>query len=370
LGPEHFCPPAAHDSALKLRFVFPMPITLPPLTRRDWIKRGSAAAIGTFATQTPALEIPEQVWVLFSDTHIAADETLNARGVCMAENLRRCANQVLKIGQKPFGLIVNGDCAYLEGISEDYVAFLRCIQPLREQSIQIHCTLGNHDHRTNFLNAVIGPPPPNAERIMNVPDKHVATVTSAQVNWLLLDSLDLVNKTPGMLGQPQLTWIERELRNSPDKPTFVVAHHNPMQSQHGRKEKGLLPAGQRRLVRPPGRLSESPRLHLRPHAHLAEVQAREDRPTAHQSAPHRLHLQSREHPTAGSSSASTPTAPNSSSAPSTPPTSSTAKSMSSSLCEPLHTASVRSQASAGRLRCDGKPPFILPVAASTPTIPH
>jgi 3',5'-cyclic AMP phosphodiesterase CpdA len=156
----------------------------------------------------------------------------------MAENLRRCANQVLKIGQKPFGLIVNGDCAYLEGISEDYVAFLRCIQPLREQSIQIHCTLGNHDHRTNFLNAVIGPPPPNAERIMNVPDKHVATVTSAQVNWLLLDSLDLVNKTPGMLGQPQLTWIERELRNSPDKPTFVVAHHNPMQTSMDEKRKG------------------------------------------------------------------------------------------------------------------------------------
>ncbi|MDP1587262.1 MAG: hypothetical protein Q8M07_05945, partial [Prosthecobacter sp.] len=90
-----------------------MPITLPPLTRRDWIKRGTAAAFGTFAAQAPALEIPEQVWVLFSDTHIAADEALNARGVSMAENLRRCANQVLKIGQKPFGLIVNGDCAYL-----------------------------------------------------------------------------------------------------------------------------------------------------------------------------------------------------------------------------------------------------------------
>ncbi len=205
-----------------------MPITLPPLTRRDWLKRGTAAAFGSLvASQASALEIPEQTWVLFSDTHVAADEALNARGVCMAENLTRCANQVLKIGQKPFGLIINGDCAYLEGISEDYVTFLRCLQPLREQSIQIHCTLGNHDHRTNFLNAVIGPPPPNAERPMQVPDRHVATVTSAQVNWILLDSLDLVNRTPGLLGQPQLVWLERELRNTPDKPTFIVAHHNP-----------------------------------------------------------------------------------------------------------------------------------------------
>ena len=217
---------------------FPMPITLPPLTRRDWLKRGTAAAFGTLAGQAPALDIPEQVWVLFSDTHIAADETATARGICMAENLRRCSNQVLKIGQKPFGLIVNGDCALADGQADDYATFLRCMQPLREQSIQIHCTLGNHDHRNNFLNVVIGPPPPNAERLMNVPDKHVATVTSAQVNWILLDSLDLVNKTPGLLGELQLTWIERELRNSPNKPTFIVAHHNPLQGSMPENKKG------------------------------------------------------------------------------------------------------------------------------------
>lgn len=206
-----------------------MPITLPPLSRRSFLQHSAAAVLGSAATQLSALEIPEQIWVLFSDPHIAADETLNARGVCMAENLRRCANQVLKIGQKPFGLIVNGDCAYLDGKTEDYVTFTHCMQALREQSIQIHCTLGNHDHRNNFLNVIVGPPPPNAERPMNVPDKHVATVTSAQVNWVLLDSLDIVNKTPGRLGEQQLVWIERELRNSPNKPTFVVAHHNPTQ---------------------------------------------------------------------------------------------------------------------------------------------
>lgn len=214
-----------------------MPVSFPPFTRRSFLQHGTAAALGTLAAQLPAIEIPEQTWVLFSDPHIAADEALVARDVCMAENLRRCANQVLKIGQKPFGLIVNGDCAYLEGKTEDYVTFTHCIQALHEQSIQIHCTLGNHDHRNNFLNAIIGPPPPNAERPMNVPDKHVATVTSALVNWILLDSLDLVNKTPGMLGEPQLMWIERELRNSPNKPTFIVAHHNPMQPSMDEKGK-------------------------------------------------------------------------------------------------------------------------------------
>jgi Icc protein len=204
-----------------------MPITFPPLSRRSFLQRGTAAAFGSLVSQLPALEIPEQLWVLFSDTHIAEDEALVARGACMAENLKRCVNQVLKIGQKPFGLIINGDCAYLDGKTEDYVTFGHCIQPLREQSIQVHCTLGNHDHRNNFLNAIIGPPPPNAERPMLVPDKHVASVSSALVNWILLDSLDLVNKTPGSLGETQLGWVERELRNLPNKPTFIVAHHNP-----------------------------------------------------------------------------------------------------------------------------------------------
>lgn len=217
-----------------------MPITFPPLTRRDWLKRGSAAAFSSLAAQLPALDIPEQQWVLFSDTHIAADETLTSRGVCMAENLQRCVNQVLKIGEKPFGLIINGDCAFNEGKIEDYGAFARLIQPLREASVQVHCTLGNHDHRTNFLNAIIGPPPPNAERPMIVQDKHVASVTSALVNWILLDSLELVNKTPGRLGDLQLSWIERELRNLPNKPTFIVAHHNPQGSvPEGKQPSGL-----------------------------------------------------------------------------------------------------------------------------------
>ncbi len=215
-----------------------MPITLPPLSRRSFLKRGSVAAFSSLASQLPAIEIPEQMWVLFSDPHIAADEALVSRGACMAENLRRCANQVLKIGQKPFGLIINGDCAYLDGKTEDYVTFSHCIQPLREQSIQVHCTLGNHDHRNNFLNAIIGPPPPNAERPMIVPDKHVASVSSALVNWILLDSLDLVNKAPGRIGEAQLGWIERELRNLSNKPTFIVAHHNPMQASMDEKKKG------------------------------------------------------------------------------------------------------------------------------------
>lgn len=215
-----------------------MPITLPLPNRRDWLKQAVAASAGAFAARLPAADAPEQLWVLFSDTHIDQDDKTVAREVCMAENLTRCVNQVLKIGQKPFGVIVNGDCALLDGKQEDYATFVRLLEPLTGNSVQVHCTLGNHDHRTNFINAVLPPGPPNAERQVPVADKHVAVVSSALVNWVLLDSLHSVNITPGLLGDLQLGWIDRTLRNLPKKPTFVVAHHNPMLASMDEKKKG------------------------------------------------------------------------------------------------------------------------------------
>lgn len=215
-----------------------MPITLPTPTRRDWLKTAAAAGFGAFAADLPAIEIPEQMWVLFSDPHIAEDEKAIAREVCMADNLTRCVNQVLKTGQKPFGVIVNGDCALLDGKTEDYATFARLMEPLTGNSIQVHCTLGNHDHRTNFINAILPPGPPNVERQVPVADKHVSVVSSAIMNWVLLDSLHNVNMTPGVLGDTQLAWLDRTLRSLPNKPTLVVAHHNPITPDMDEKKKG------------------------------------------------------------------------------------------------------------------------------------
>jgi 3',5'-cyclic-AMP phosphodiesterase len=204
-----------------------MPITLPPTSRRRWLQHATAASFGVLASKLPAANSSEQLWVLFSDPHIAEDEKAVSREVCMAENLTRCVNQVLKIGQKPFGVIVNGDCTLLDGKSEDYATFARLMEPLTGNSIQVHCTLGNHDHRQNFINAILPPGPPNAERQVPVADKHVSVVSSATMNWVLLDSLHTVNSTPGLIGEVQLGWLDRTLRSLPNKPTLVVAHHNP-----------------------------------------------------------------------------------------------------------------------------------------------
>jgi Icc protein len=181
-----------------------MPITLPALNRRQWIKGSLAAALAPAWASAADKMLSTESWVLFSDTHILTDPKAEARGVIMGDNLSRCANQVLKLGSKPFGVLVNGDCAYLKGEASDYSTFISLIDPLRDAGIPVHCTLGNHDDRKNFTAAMAGVQDPRP-----VEGKHVSVLSSATMNWVLLDTLDQVNKTPGLLGDLQLAWLDQ-----------------------------------------------------------------------------------------------------------------------------------------------------------------
>ncbi len=222
------------------RFYCCMPIALSnDCSRREWIQRSLAAGVGSMwaldVTAAPAVTEGE-MWALFSDTHIAEDPAFEARGAVLSANLERCVKQVLAVGVKPHGVLINGDCAYLDGQPGDYAQLVRCLNPLREERVQVHCTLGNHDHRGHFLGAL---GQPGEEPRME--DKHVSVLSSARVNWLLLDSLEAVNSTPGRLGEKQLGWLRRTLAKLTKRPTLVMVHHNlqpPL--AEGQKAHGLL----------------------------------------------------------------------------------------------------------------------------------
>lgn len=221
-----------------------MPLSLPPLSRRRWIRGGLAAASAALIPEGLPAQAPKagkkqpppgEAWVLFSDTHVPADAKQEARGVCMGDNLTRCVNQVLKLAGKPYGVLVNGDCAYLDGQEGDYATFVDLIRPLREAGLQVHCTLGNHDDRKNFIAALTSVQDPRP-----VEGKHVSVISSATMNWVLLDSLEEVNKTPGSLGDLQRGWLDRTLASLPNRPTVVMAHHNPQEAlTEGQKATGL-----------------------------------------------------------------------------------------------------------------------------------
>jgi len=177
-----------------------MPIILPQLSRREFLKR--AALTGAAAALAPSLfaELaakPRDLDMVFflSDTHIAADAATISHGVNMTSNLSAVVREVLAWPVAPATIIVNGDQAFKLGLPRDYAAFGKLFEPLRALA-PVHLTLGNHDQRENFWQAF----PLDATKSESVPQKQVAIFSGARANWFLLDSLEVTDIFPGRLG--------------------------------------------------------------------------------------------------------------------------------------------------------------------------
>ncbi len=161
-------------------------------------------------------------WALLSDCHIDASlATVSRQGVNMADNFKRVLNEVLAERDQLDGVIINGDCAYLEGLAGDYATLATLLAPVREAGLAVHFTLGNHDDRAKFLEAFAGNEP------RPVDGKQVSVVQGRCANWVFLDSLRFVNKVEGEFGPEQLQWLSGYLEAQTAKPVILVGHHYP-----------------------------------------------------------------------------------------------------------------------------------------------
>jgi len=201
-----------------------MPISLPPISRREFLRRAGLAAAGV--ALSPHLlaaekQPDENLWALISDPHIAADRTLVHNNVNMADHLDAVVREVVALPTRPTGIFVNGDCAFNSGDKPDYATFSGALEPLRQTPI--HITLGNHDNREHFWDVL------TAEKSAKRPvsDKQTLFVPGAKANWFVLDSLDRTLSTPGVLGKAQLDWLSEALDAHASKPAIVMLHHNP-----------------------------------------------------------------------------------------------------------------------------------------------
>jgi hypothetical protein len=202
-----------------------MPLHLSPLSRRRFLASSVAVGLSVW-TWHPALgeegrRDPDR-WVLIADTHVAADRDLVHREVKMAENLTRVVAAVAALEPRPAGVLLNGDVAFHKGEPEDYRLVAELFKPLGEAGTPISFTLGNHDHRENMQAGLLR----GAGR-SPVDGWQVAVLETPQANWFLLDTLEKVNTTPGLLGGAQLDWLARALDERKGKPALVVAHHDP-----------------------------------------------------------------------------------------------------------------------------------------------
>jgi len=207
-----------------------MPIQLPPLSRRTFLRRlfygGLAWGLGRpLAGARPSRTDPH-AWALLADTHIAADRARLHNGVSMASNLETVVNEILTSPARLSNVLIAGDLAYSQGETGDYQQLLTLLGPVRRSARPVHLLLGNHDHRNRFLQAI-----PWAFR----PDRPwrarcCAVVPSPRANWFLLDSLDKTLSTPGLLGPEQLDWLARALDARRRRPAIIVLHHHPDES--------------------------------------------------------------------------------------------------------------------------------------------
>jgi calcineurin-like phosphoesterase family protein len=204
-----------------------MPITLPPLSRRQFLARSAAAAsalaLAPLLRGADVIQVDADRFALLSDTHIAADRAKVSRMANMADHLVAAVKEVAALSPRPAAGFINGDLAFGTGESGDYATMLEILQPLREAGLPLHLTMGNHDHRQRFLAAV------PAEQVDKSPvaDRVACLVESPKANWFVLDSLKATNETPGVVGEEQLKWLSEALDARASKPAIVMVHHNP-----------------------------------------------------------------------------------------------------------------------------------------------
>ncbi len=202
-----------------------MPIHL-PISRRSFLAgTTSALFLSRFSLGEDAKEkkqVDPNMFCLFSDTHVPSKPSESSRGVNMTDNFRKAVGQAASLAPVPAGVIMCGDLAYLRGLETDYKQFAPIVRKLPEAQVPAHLVLGNHDNREVFY-SVLKEHKPEKQVVEN---KHVSIVESPHANWFLLDSLEITNATPGLLGEKQLNWLSEALDAHADKPAIVMSHHD------------------------------------------------------------------------------------------------------------------------------------------------
>ena len=209
-----------------------MPIALAPISRRRFLIGSVAAGVGAMLGRRlygQGTEADPHRFALLSDTHIAADPHKKERGVVMYDHLRQVCTELLELSDRPGTVFVNGDCAFGTGETGDYQRLLELVRPLREAGYPLHLAMGNHDNRGRLWDALPG----EREGQHGIEDKQVVVLDSPRARWIVLDSLQRTNFTPGLLGPEQLRWLSTTLDADKNKPVLVMVHHNPDEAHDG-----------------------------------------------------------------------------------------------------------------------------------------
>lgn len=157
-------------------------------------------------------------WALLSDTHIPEDVGNNYRGFFPYKNLEEIVPQI--VPSTPDAVAITGDLARLTGQVGDYTNLKKLLTPLSEKT-PVFMSLGNHDHRGNFLKVFQELP----DERQSVPGKYVVVANTPPVRVIMMDSLFHTNQVAGLLGKAQRRWLAEYLSADDDIQTIICFHH-------------------------------------------------------------------------------------------------------------------------------------------------
>jgi 3',5'-cyclic AMP phosphodiesterase CpdA len=167
-------------------------------------------------------------FVHFSDTHVVRPG-VRLRDVDTVETLTRVIERVNAFDPQPAFVVIGGDLVSPDVAPEvkantreltvrdyetSYDIFHNLVRRLR---VPVHYVMGNHDRRVPFRRVILNDPNPTDQPCYYA-------FTSGQHRLYILDSLQ-PPQDGGYLGQAQLAWLRKELRQHPDSPTILVVHH-------------------------------------------------------------------------------------------------------------------------------------------------
>jgi 3',5'-cyclic AMP phosphodiesterase CpdA len=214
-----------------------MPLTFPVINRRNFLSGTIAAGLlaalspkNVWAAESKTTSKADH-WVFLSDTHVPAKtETFSPREkdgngtpYNPNKNFTDVRDEVIKLTDKPKGVVVTGDFAYLQGKTEDYQRLASHIVPYTEAGIPVHVAFGNHDNLNNFFEAFTQLKKENSP----VLNRNVLVLESPNCNLFLLDSLFQEDAgAGGYFGLAQRNWLAKELDARKEKPAILFAHHN------------------------------------------------------------------------------------------------------------------------------------------------
>ncbi len=147
--------------------------------------------------------------IQLSDLHLFASATGRLLGLATAESLAAVLEALQQ--QMPDAVLLTGDLAQ-EPCAQTYMNLATALQGL---SCPVYWIPGNHDNPAAMTPALLQPPLRG--------DRHL--FVGAWQGFLL--SSQVAGQVHGELSDTTLQWLDEQLKQQGDRPTFIALHHPP-----------------------------------------------------------------------------------------------------------------------------------------------